>query len=345
MDEQPDVNEEAARTSRRQVLAGMGLLAGAGAAGVLGASAASATPVGRPRPVPGASTNPIANGAVGASSAFPADTPGLTYRVFGPYDWSPQVYSEGLNTIGGAWTNVSAGYVLAPFALPKGAVIKEFSATVTNTFGSSRELGLESFDGGTGLGFPIASISFASVAGLQTSTLTLPTPHTALSSEAFDLYAGTPANGSYQVWGARIGYVDPAPGFHPLTPTRVYDSRWSPAPSGVTTGPLSIPNARVVSVADGRALGSGAVNAANIVPAGASAITYNLTVVGASAGGFLAIAPGGAAGYAASAINWNSAGQVIANGGVVPMDGSRRVKVFGGAGSADFIIDVTGYYG
>jgi len=35
----------------------------------------------------------------------------------------------------------------------------------------------------------------------------------------------------------------------------------------------------------------------------------------------------------------------IANGDVVTLDASRQVKVWaGGGGSADFIIDITGYY-
>lgn len=128
--------------------------------------------------------------------------------------------------------------------------------------------------------------------------------------------------------------------FHAVEPTRVYDSR-AAAPTPGTLGPNS---SRVVSVADGRN-NAGIVNVANIVPAGASAVTFNVTVTGTSGGNFLSVAPGNAASSGASTLNW-AGGYDIANASVVKLDGSRQVKVFMGdqGGSSHFIIDITGYY-
>ena len=58
---------------------------------------------------------------------------------------------------------------------------------------------------------------------------------------------------------------------------------------------------------------------------------------------FLAVTPGDAATFKASTINWASSGLLLANAGIVKLDGNRQVKVFCGGGSTDFIIDITGF--
>jgi hypothetical protein len=128
---------------------------------------------------------------------------------------------------------------------------------------------------------------------------------------------------------------------HPLEPYRAYDSR-VPAPS---PGSLSADEDRVVSIKDARDTGNGSVIAADVVPPGATAVSYNITVAGTVNAGFLSVTPGDAASSTASTINWSASGQILANAGIVKLDDARNVKVFcGGVGSTDFIIDITGYY-
>ena len=126
-----------------------------------------------------------------------------------------------------------------------------------------------------------------------------------------------------------------------MTPTRVYDSRVaSPTPGKLGTG-----ENRVVSVADGRNLTTGAVTVADLVPATAQAIAYNLTVVSTEARGFLSVNPGNVTEFAASTVNWSSTDQIIANVGIVSLSFDRVIKVFGGGlGRTHFAIDITGYY-
>jgi|JI10StandDraft_1071094.scaffolds.fasta_scaffold119852_3 hypothetical protein len=129
---------------------------------------------------------------------------------------------------------------------------------------------------------------------------------------------------------------------HPVDPFRVYDSRLDPA---FANSRLASGESRLISVADARRLDTGAVTTAGAVPDGATAIAYNLTVVDTVGAGFLAVTPGGATSYGASAINWSATGQALANGQLVKLDESRRVQVFaGGGGSAHVVIDVQGYY-
>jgi hypothetical protein len=128
--------------------------------------------------------------------------------------------------------------------------------------------------------------------------------------------------------------------FHPISPSRVYDSR-SPAP---TPGALSQGTNRLVSVADKRDLNTGAVTTANVVPVGATAISVNLTVTGTGGGGYLAVNEGGNNTISASAINWTNPESSIANSIIVPINTTRQVSVICGQGSTHFILDVSGYY-
>ena len=147
------------------------------------------------------------------------------------------------------------------------------------------------------------------------------------------------APGAPGVWQKLAGPAT-AGAFHAIDPTRVYDSRAAqPSP-----GKLAAGSNRVVSVADGRDLLTGAVVAAGLVPDGATAVTYNLTITQTTARGFVAVAPGGATTFGASAINWRSAGTTIANAGVVKLDLTRQVKVFAEVGATHVIFDITGYY-
>lgn len=128
--------------------------------------------------------------------------------------------------------------------------------------------------------------------------------------------------------------------FHPIPPTRVYDSRLDPkgklAPAEGT---------RVTNVKDGIDLATGVVNAPNVVPAGATAIAYNLTIAETQNAGFLAVYPANEATFKASSINWDRSGQLLANAAIVQISSARQVKVsVGGGGSTHYLIDVTGYY-
>jgi hypothetical protein len=101
----------------------------------------------------------------------------------------------------------------------------------------------------------------------------------------------------------------------------------------------------VISVADGRNGLSGAVTTADAVPAGATAITFNVTIDLTTAPGFLSIVPGDVETTDTSTINWADAGTTIANGSQSRIDPLRRLRLIAGP-FAEFhaIVDVTGYY-
>lgn len=120
---------------------------------------------------------------------------------------------------------------------------------------------------------------------------------------------------------------------HAIDPARVYDSRLS-------DGPLAVGGIRTISVATATA-------GRTVVPAGAIAIAYNLTITGSVGGGWLGIVPHAGAFGGTSSINWFAAAQTLANGGIVKLGGDRQCDIWSGGragASTQFIVDITGYY-
>lgn len=128
---------------------------------------------------------------------------------------------------------------------------------------------------------------------------------------------------------------------HPVTPTRVYDSRVPVAPFGR----LDPDQARAISVADGRDVVTGAVTVPGLVPEGATAILYNLTVDQTVGPGYLQVTPGAETGITASTINWTETGTTLANSSMVGIGADRLIRVYcAPSASTHFIVDVLGYY-
>jgi hypothetical protein len=128
--------------------------------------------------------------------------------------------------------------------------------------------------------------------------------------------------------------------FHPVDPARVYDSRWPGEAGKFNDG-----SRRNISVANARNLNGGAISVANFVPAGATAVTGNLTVAGTegSAGG-IAVMPGGASAYRVSNLSWQGSGRLIANSFTATLNTNRQLRIFCFGNRTHVVIDITGYY-
>jgi|CXWL01.1.fsa_nt_gi hypothetical protein len=147
--------------------------------------------------------------------------------------------------------------------------------------------------------------------------------------------AGTPGT-----W-RKVAGAATAGAFHALSPGRVYDSRAAAPLQGSIAGGQN----RTISVADKRDTVTGAVTTANFVPAGAVAVTANITVSGTIGAGFLTVNPGGSTVVDSSTINWSGTGQILANGVTLTLSPLRQLTVVaGGGGSTDFVVDISGYY-
>lgn len=115
-------------------------------------------------------------------------------------------------------------------------------------------------------------------------------------------------------------------------PARAYDAAVDPA------GPLPAGQDRVVRVDRAQ------VGGAATLPAGATAVAYNVTVAGPDGAGHLRVMPADQASSTTSTINWATAQDRIANASVVGVD-DGRIRVLNGSGvEVRFIIDVVGYF-
>jgi hypothetical protein len=120
--------------------------------------------------------------------------------------------------------------------------------------------------------------------------------------------------------------------FYSVTPCRIIDTR---SPSA----PLSVNVVRNIKVTGGTCG----------VPATAKAATLNVTFVGPTRAGYISIWPYNTGQPVVSTVNANAGEPAIANGAIVPLtsDPSFNISViFGsnGPGSANLILDVTGYF-
>jgi hypothetical protein len=81
------------------------------------------------------------------------------------------------------------------------------------------------------------------------------------------------------------------------------------------------------------------------VPAGAAAVSLNVTVAGATTGSFLTIWPAGTTRPVVSTINFTQNDPSLANGAIVGLGaGSPDLSVFNSGGSVHVIIDITGFF-
>jgi hypothetical protein len=139
-----------------------------------------------------------------------------------------------------------------------------------------------------------------------------------------------------------------ASAFVPVTPVRILDTR-----AGVDvglSGPFTSPQGRDLTVTGSIATASGPQV---VVPAGATAIALNVTVVGATADGFVSVRPSGTPGPAETSNLNFSAGDIVPNAVTValPTSGALAGSIeltydaYGLVGpTADILGDVVGYF-
>lgn len=146
---------------------------------------------------------------------------------------------------------------------------------------------------------------------------------------------------------------------YPITPVRVYDSRWTSSASGLPTAKLGrmTPNSsRVIDCSFSRSsVGVKIDPSTYAIPNWASAIYFNITVAECSRANYLCIAPGDQTSQPATSIINFDTGATLANGSFVslytdpdtPVAPYQSVKLFCGVdvGSCHVILDIMGYAG
>ncbi len=143
------------------------------------------------------------------------------------------------------------------------------------------------------------------------------------SAGTVDVTVTTPT-GISAVSAADTFQFQPPSVYMAVTPIRLLDTR----NSGTTLG-----NGGSLNLAIGGAS----------VPANATAVVLNVTAVNESTAGAFIVYPTGAARPLASNLNW-VAGETVPNLVSVGLGNSGDVTIYNGAGSADAVVDLEGYY-
>lgn len=309
--------------SRRGLLklgAAAGAAAGAASLGMQMTSAWAATTPSTPGIHP---SGPSKWPKLPIKTPVPANT---VSNVVGLSDW---IGLGGQLTFDSASQGVYApgGACLAPLNVPPGATFKTLSAYGTSTNSTGQDWYV--------IGHEVFFNTFTTLLG-PTNPGTTGRQFVTLSGDIFIppygrlfIQAISSNDANNTVSGAGYYYVPASPAFNVIAPQRVYDSRLS-------RGTLASGATRVVSVAT-------SIHAAPVVPSTASAVFYNLTVVGSPGGGYLSLFPFGTTWPGNSSINWTN-GNALANGGVVALGGDREINVYCNGNKTHFLLDITGYY-
>jgi hypothetical protein len=117
--------------------------------------------------------------------------------------------------------------------------------------------------------------------------------------------------------------------FHPLTPSRVLDTRSGPR-GGAPLGPGSTLDVTIAG-------------AGGVPTAGVSGVVVNITAVAPNAGGWLTAWPAGQPMPTASNLNFVP-GSVVPNLAVVKVSNGGTLSIYNSAGNTAVVVDVVGWY-
>ncbi len=291
-------------------------------------------------------------GRAGASS--PAALPGVTAPVaetsggeltktFSAVAFRPDLPSTTWQVGNGLFIVSTAGPAsfYLPIDLPVGSRVVRLTGWFSRTdTASAPNIALLRNDLNSPAPFPILAVEGAVPTG-DTQSVTSTGDYVIGATECLVASATLPGGDAYRLVGVQVGYLPPGRSFTPITPARVYDSRSAQPQPGRLSGSSG---PRVVSVADGRSARTGAVVSPDVVPVGATAVAYNLTVTGTTGPGHLGVAPGTARTTPTSAINWTSARVTLANASTVALDADREIVLIPAGASAHVVVDVVGFY-
>jgi hypothetical protein len=180
---------------------------------------------------------------------------------------------------------------------------------------------------------PSSTLNFP-LTGDRANNVTVPLSSAGTLSMTFKAGAGRTTDLVFDVTGYFLP-DDSAATYHPVTPTRLLDSRFGTGQPGGT------PAKFLAGVPQTFTVGGGLT-----IPVAATAITGNVTVTRQTKAGYLAITPDPTASPPASTLNFPLADD-RANGFTAPLNTSHQLSIVyitATGAKTDVVLDVTGYY-
>ena len=230
--------------------------------------------------------------------------------------------------------NSAGGTVMAPLGLPAGATLWQIDVYGWALPPGTAQTWVLYDQDADGDNFTMArALIIPSGAGIRTGTMSFASGLTLATGHNWQIALdSTSSTNGFD--GAVFQYTLPTLSLVPITPTRVLDTRNG---TGGLSGPFTNHAARTFQVTGGS---SG-------VPAGAKAVTGNLTVTGQTSNGYLYIGPVAMNNPTSSTLNF-PAGEARANAVTVGLSSLGTLSITFVAPTtgptAHAIFDVTGYY-
>ena len=293
--------------TRRGLLGGMGVAAGAAALGIsVPAGAAAARPVPYEPDLDGAANEPL--------------VAGLAYQMVDAVAFTPRDFDNAwprvVNNLGAEMG--SGGTLVASIDVPVGAVLKQVTLYYLSPPGPPAMTASVQRKLFSGPYEDVATVTLATGASLQVFTFGL--NQTIDGNYTYALFVTT-FNATQFVGGMRIGYIPPPQSFVALTGVPRYDSRTG-------AGKLAAGEERIIDVG---------------VPAGARAAVLNLTVTETEVAGYVAVFAANIKWPGNSSVNWSTTGETVANAVIAPVGPDGKIKVLGGVNKTHIVIDTQGY--
>lgn len=164
---------------------------------------------------------------------------------------------------------------------------------------------------------------------VSATSITATTP---AGSAGFASVGVTTASGSSLPQGADGFLYEADGGYHPLTPTRIADTRTGTGLPGSDQGP-----------GPGQILDLPVTGAGGVPTTGVAAVVLNVTVTGATNEGYVTAYPTGLAVPGSSTIDF-FAGQTVANLAVVAVGRGGEISIYNALGWTQVIVDIEGWY-
>lgn len=301
---------------------------------------------GPPDPFKAASGSSAVTLPGGVALPTPAQVPGTTMGALGMSDVAAMDWAAGASLVfenpGVLSVYTSAGNMTAPLGLPAGATLWRVDVFGYTSGATTQTWWLEDFNPATGTYTYPTYLDSGVGPGVVQTTMTFASGIQLANGHEWYLISADVGSAASSFVGAVFQYTLPTLSLVPITPVRVFDSRFS---SRVTQGAP-----RTINVKDAINPATGGVSVFNAIPQGARAVSFTVTVASTANAGYVAVLPGTTTSVTASTINWTASGMTLATGGLVTLGtgaAERQVTlVVGGAGSAstDVILDITGYY-
>lgn len=291
----------------------------------------------------GAGTGPRTPATENLVSIVPG---GAQVKALGPADLMTWNTASGATLIAGSgcsgimYSNTPFD-LRVPFGLPAGAVLWQVDVYGCAPAATTQQYYLMDQNSATNAFTSDEGVTTTSGPGIVHGAMAFPGGLTLASGHnwALSIPHGDATNGFF---GAIIQYTLPSAQLYPINPVRVYDSRFATKMANGEKRTIDVKNAIDPS--------TGAVTGTNVIPVGARAVSFTVTVTQTSGAGWVAALPGGSTTVTVSTVNWTTSGADIAAGSIVTLGAGANERqitlALGGRSDASshVIIDVTGYY-